>query len=245
VGRTDYAPLAATFDERYASESYAPIARYLAAWIGGAARVLEVGCGTGHWVALLARPGVLVCGTDPSPEMLAVARRRGPVAQGRAEALPFSSGSFDGLFCLNAHHHFDDLTAFAHEAYRTLVPGGRLTTLALDPHTGLDRWWIYDFFEGALEHDLARYPATSALRARLGTAGFVELASEVVLHEPGGIAAPQALARGRAWTSQLADLPDDEWERGVTRIRAGGPDLILEADLRLWATTALRARDEG
>src|SRR5438477_183685 len=64
-----------------------------------ARRVLDVGCGTGNLAAALAARGARVWGVDPSPEMLAIARRKAPrgagFREGRAEALPFRDGWFD------------------------------------------------------------------------------------------------------------------------------------------------------
>jgi SAM-dependent methyltransferase len=235
--RTDYERLAQTYDRRYADETYAPVERYLVARAGGR-RVLEVGCGTGHWLEVLAAHGARAFGVDPSGAMLAFARRRGPVARGRAEALPFAPASFDAVIAVNAHHHFADPRAFAGEARRVLAPGGTLTTIALDPHTCRDRWWIYDCFPGTLEHDRARYPATAVLRVWLSEAGFADVASEVILHDPETIPVRDAVARGRSWTSQLAVLDDDAWARGVERMQALGDEGELAGDLRLWSTTA-------
>ena len=57
-------------------------------------RVLDVGCGTGRFAHELSGRGARVWGVDPSDEMLAEARARGPLAGGgfkraRAERLPF------------------------------------------------------------------------------------------------------------------------------------------------------------
>jgi ubiquinone/menaquinone biosynthesis C-methylase UbiE len=59
--------------------------------------VLDVGCGTGAFLASYAAAGCRVAGLDASAEMLAAARRRlGPGAvlvQGDAAALPFPSAA--------------------------------------------------------------------------------------------------------------------------------------------------------
>jgi hypothetical protein len=36
--------------------------------------------------------------------------------------------------------------SFLDEARRVLRSGGRLMTIGLDPHLGIDRWYIYDYF---------------------------------------------------------------------------------------------------
>jgi len=49
-------------------------------------------------------------------------------------------------------------------------------TIGLDPHVRQDRWWIYDYFPGALTADRARCPSTDSIRAQLSAAGFVRSA---------------------------------------------------------------------
>ncbi|MEY4721180.1 MAG: hypothetical protein RIQ46_905, partial [Pseudomonadota bacterium] len=69
-------------------------------------RVLDAGCGTGAALAmLLDRAAVEATGVDPSPTMLAAARRRlgararlGEVA---IQDLPFPDGEFDAVMALN------------------------------------------------------------------------------------------------------------------------------------------------
>src|SRR5215467_889490 len=63
------------------------------------------------------------------------------------------TASLDRIFAINAFHHFVDKRAFAGEARRVLRPAGRLLTIGLDPHTGLDQWWVYDYFPAALAAD--------------------------------------------------------------------------------------------
>ncbi len=71
--------------------------------LGPGARVLDVGCGTGANLADVAPPGRGVRGTglDLSLSGLLLCRRRSltRLVLGRAERLPFRSGSFDGVSC--------------------------------------------------------------------------------------------------------------------------------------------------
>ena len=95
-------------------------------------------------------------GLDASAQMLAYAKTQAPraaLAQGSAERLPWANESFDRVFCINAFHHFQDKVAFLTEAMRVLRPGGLMMTVGLDPHTGVDRWYIYEYFDNVLEID--------------------------------------------------------------------------------------------
>lgn len=93
---------------------------------------LDIATGAGH-VALAFAPRVAyVVAADVTPQMLGVARglarERGivnmPVAELRAEALPFADATFDLVTCRIAPHHFDDVARFIAESFRVLRPGG-------------------------------------------------------------------------------------------------------------------------
>ncbi len=96
------------------------------------ARVLEVGCGTGHLLAdLLAREECAfeVVGLDLSADMLVRARERAGAAalvRGDGERLPFAAASFDALVLKGCLHHLRDHAGFLTEARRVLRPGGRV-----------------------------------------------------------------------------------------------------------------------
>ena len=77
----------------------------------GAARVLELGTGTGETTlrALARHPAAALVGIDESADMLAVARERLPGADLRVARLqdPLPPGPFDLVFSVLAIHHLD------------------------------------------------------------------------------------------------------------------------------------------
>jgi ubiquinone/menaquinone biosynthesis C-methylase UbiE len=245
IHRVNYDAVAAGFDRRYDVNWYQGITDALRRFVGDrpGQSIAEVGCGTGHWLAELAGGGTQrVAGLDYSRSMLERARAAAPGAllvQGTAERLPWADAAFDRVFCVNALHHFFDQPAFISECRRILRPGGGLLTIGLDPHTGPDRWWIYEFFPAALAADRLRYAATATIRTWLGGAGFRDPTTEMVQHLPAEMTFEAALARGfvdRASTSQLMAISDDDYESGMRRLLDERP--ILRSDLRVYATTA-------
>lgn len=251
--RVDYDRVAAEYDRRYEGSRYAGAERFLREWIGTARRVLEVGCGTGHWLDALAAPGRRIFGVDRSAGMLAKARAALPAARvARAEALrlPFGDARFDAIVCVNALHHFPDKARFIEEAARVLTPGGAFCSIGLDPHRGARRWAVYEYFDGTLEADRRRYPPHEAIQRWLADAGFVDCRSAVANRVSERVPAERGLASPmmrKDGTSQLALLSDSAYRRGVRRIRdamAGaereGRVLELHAELELLATTGRR-----
>jgi ubiquinone/menaquinone biosynthesis C-methylase UbiE len=247
----DYDQVAPGYDRRYQVSDYSGIAHALMAFVGEPrpVRVLEVGCGTGHWLQHMLARGVDVAGLDASPGMLEAARARlpgAPLMHGHAEHLPCPDASFDRVVCINAFHHFTDKPAFLREARRVLRAHGGVFSVGLDPHTGLDRWCIYDYFENALELDRVRYPSAARIRTWLIEAGFTTARTEEVQHIPLQLDARAALAEGRLdkrFTSQLSLLTDAEYQTGIDRVqdaleaaKARGERLMLGADLRLYGT---------
>ncbi|MGH7618116.1 MAG: class I SAM-dependent methyltransferase, partial [Gemmatimonadaceae bacterium] len=187
--RVDYDGIAPAFDRRYQINRYDGTRRALLEFVGTNAScdVCEVGCGTGHWLAELRDRARTIVGIDPSSRMLDEALQSGTnalVVRACAESFPFPSARFDRVYAINAFHHFVDTTAFATEARRVLRPGGAVMTIGLDPHTGADQWWVWDFFPTSLVADKERYAPTAAIRALLERAGFVNAATSVAEHFP-------------------------------------------------------------
>jgi SAM-dependent methyltransferase len=178
--------------------------------------------------------------------MLERARVNAPAAhlvRARAEELPWRDATFDRIFCVNALHHFSDRDRFFGEARRILKPGGGVLTIGKDPHREHDEWWVYEYFAETRAIDRARYAAVRTLRGELTRAGFawsesLEADHIDVLHR-----ATDALANGvvdARFTSQLSVLSEEEFNRGVARIReanaAANGELSLISDFRLYAT---------
>lgn len=99
------------------------------AGVGAGTRVVDVGCGSGEFLALLADHGAEVSGVDPAPGMVAVARRSLPNAEIREadfSALPWPDGTFDVVTAVNSLQFAGDMVAALREATRVLRPGGRV-----------------------------------------------------------------------------------------------------------------------
>ncbi len=98
------------------------------------AAILDVGCGTGDLLRLLARrwPGTeQLVGVDPAPSMIEIAAAaaddgRLRFSSGVAERLPFPDGAFELVVSTTSFDHWADQQAGLRESARVLAPGGRL-----------------------------------------------------------------------------------------------------------------------
>ena len=153
--------------------------RIIASWVESVCReigkrrprILDVGCGTGANLQMLAEFGVAE-GVDVSAEALDFCRARGlgKVRQGAAESLPYDDAQFDLVTGLDVVEHLDDDVAGLREMRRVLRPGGR--ALLFVP-AFMFLWGVQD----DISHHRRRY-TLAELKERLGTAGLtVERAS--------------------------------------------------------------------
>src|SRR5579884_758818 len=88
--------------------------------------VLDIGCGVGSFLALVAARGARPFGLDASAALLALARRRLPDADlrvGEMEALPYADGTFDLVTGFNSFFFANDMVAALREAGRVAKPG--------------------------------------------------------------------------------------------------------------------------
>jgi ubiquinone/menaquinone biosynthesis C-methylase UbiE len=227
----DFGPLAETYDAlRPADDNWLELAEALVheGDLAGR-RVLDVGCGTGQLSIWLAeKHAARVWGIDPSPEMLAVARRRVPpsvgLKLGRAEELTFKDGWFERVVMRLVVHLVDRADAFA-EARRVLRADGRLVVATFDPGH-FDRYYLNHIFPSLEAIDRARFPEPDVLAQGLEAAGFAEVRL-VPLRQRGTIDRAAALERVRGrHISTLRLLGKDEFRAGLARAEHELPDLI-------------------
>ncbi len=99
---------------------------------GRAARVLEIGAGTGKATLVFARRGAAILALEPGPRMAAVLRRRAAgldvtVVESTFEAWPLT-GAFDVVMAAQALHWVDPAVRHV-KAAAALAPGGMLAVI--------------------------------------------------------------------------------------------------------------------
>jgi ubiquinone/menaquinone biosynthesis C-methylase UbiE len=245
----DYDNVAPDYDRRYRLHDYPGIRAIILEAVSGVgmhARALEVGCGTGKWLAELEAVGCTVAGIDPSEEMLrrACVRVRGDIRRGSAEVLPWEDSFFDVVFCINSLHHFSELEVSLREINRVIRPGGTIVSVGLDPHAGAGRWYVYQFFPATLALDLARFPSVSRRVESFQAAGFADVSVRIAERLRFSMSLEEALRDGvleKSFTSQLTALSSDAHLAGLRKIRRAAEEdtaFRLEVDLLLYGTQA-------
>jgi SAM-dependent methyltransferase len=185
---------------RFAEPAWRAVAS--AAGVGAGVRVLDVGCGSGGFLAHAAGLGAAVSGADPASGMVAVARRVVPAADvrdGDAERLPWPDASFDVVTAFNALQFAEDPEAALAELARVAVPGGRVAVAN----------WAED-----ARNDLA------TIEAAVAAAAGEEPTPEGALRQAGELEELLAGAGLAGVVAGLAELPwraadDDGLVRGV------------------------------
>lgn len=111
----------------------------LAARHAGTGPVLEVACGTGIGLGLLADAAGSAVGSDIDPDNVRIAMgtwsddKRIQVVAGDAAQLTHPDGTFTAVVCFEALYYFPDLPRCLTEMVRVLRPGGKIVLCTVNP----------------------------------------------------------------------------------------------------------------
>ena len=103
--------------------------------------VLDIGCGVGAFLRLVADRGARAFGVDASAALLEIARARLPEADlrvGDMEALPHEDDTFDLVTGFNSFFFANDIVAALGEARRVARPGAAVVIQVWGPHNRND-----------------------------------------------------------------------------------------------------------
>ena len=199
----------------------------LAGSLDGPVRHLDAACGTGTLIAMLRKTGWNSAGSDISPAMLRVARRKlpgAPLAVADLLAMPFN-GSFNLITCLFDSLNFildeTDLARAFRELHGALADGGLLYTDIITERMVLDHFEGQSWEEDnagfrshwSSEYDKTQSLAESYVRVNTGSPSVIRER----IHDP-------ALVRElleQAGFQVLAALDADTWKaprKKTTRI---------------------------
>ena len=103
-------------------------------------KMLELGCGTGHWTELFVNTGFDVIATDISDAMLRQAIEKNldaEILKADAGELPFKNESFDVVASVTMIEFVNSKDVVLSEIYRVLKPGGYLLLGCLNGNSQL------------------------------------------------------------------------------------------------------------
>jgi len=167
--------------------SYRMFLEELVAWRGQSGEsfdLLDVGCGTGTFDAMLAgtRLPARVVGLDYAESMCKVAAKKAHQAgvtqrlryvSADSEHLPFADNSFDVVTCSNSFHDYPHQQKVIEDFRRVLRPGGRL--MLIDGfRDNVIGWVVFDVIITTVEKEVFHAP-WSTIDAYLRHAGFEEI----------------------------------------------------------------------
>jgi ubiquinone/menaquinone biosynthesis C-methylase UbiE len=187
----------------------------------GKPRILDLGCGTGHYAAAIAGlTGTPVWGVDPSSMMLREARVQTPAchfAEMAGEHLALASGAFNLCYMVDMVHHASNLDAMLSEVGRVLAPGGTVCVATLS-HEALEHWEpCARYFPSSVRLNQARFPALARLYSGLESVGFHSLDVKTLPHRDHVRDVEVFANRGY---SILHLIPGSEFEAGMRAMRA-------------------------
>lgn len=207
------------------------------------ARVLEVGCGTGAPLRMLARRpdfGGRAWGVDQSPYFVAAASRlagaeglgeRVLFQVGDAHSLDFPAGAFDAVIAHTLISHAADPAGVLSEMARVVRPGGTIVVFDGD-YASL----TYAYRDRAFGQQMDRALATATFN------------NPLVMRDLPGMLAEQGLVLAEAWGDVVAEIGKGSYFRSfaetyvpyVKRSR-----MLPEEAVDQWYGDQLRAMEEG
>ena len=198
--------------------------------LGPGWRVLDIGCGTGAFLRLVAERGGEPHGIDASGALIEFARGRLPDADlriGEMEDLPWQWDTFDLVTGFNSFFFADDMVAALREAGRVAKPGAPIVIQVWGRHERCDLEAMKQIARPFLpprppdappDPDLSQPGALRELATQAGLTPQSEFDADWVLEYPD----PETLGRALVAVAGLAVLAGPERERELKRAIVDG-----------------------
>ncbi|MDZ8256959.1 class I SAM-dependent methyltransferase [Nostoc sp. ChiQUE01b] len=87
-----------------------------------------------------------------------------------AEKLPYANGSFSGVLCTLAIHHFAAIIPAFKEIYRVLAAGSFVLFTATSEQ--MSKYWLVEYFPEAIHKSAEQMPSLEEVRHALNEAGY-------------------------------------------------------------------------
>lgn len=136
---------------------------YVAAAQTVTGKVLELGCGWGRGVELLANASEYYTGIDKNRKLMTVLNTRYTNVKFIAATLPaihyLANNTYDYIVSFQVIEHIENDALFLQEAYRVLKPGGRIFITTINKEFSLTRnlWHIREYSADSLHSVMAKH----------------------------------------------------------------------------------------
>ncbi|MFH1194229.1 MAG: class I SAM-dependent methyltransferase [bacterium] len=253
MNKVDYSQIAPTYNERYKVSHLPGLTKFLTNLLieRRPFRILETGCGTGHWLNIAKNFCPEIFGADASIEMLKESTKINRNLNhlcADADNLPLRENYFDLIMCINSFHFYKQKNEFIKNAFRLLRSNGIFFIAELDPFHQAHDWYIYKYFPGTYEYDLERYLPTNVQRDCFNSAGFTGITETTLEHIHSEYIGEEVLNDKflqKDQASQLAALSEQEYKEGINKIKielnnAGIPP-IFETNLFFTVVSGIKS----
>jgi SAM-dependent methyltransferase len=154
-------------------------------------RLVDIGSGSGNYTIAIANKtkDINIVGIEPSSVMIDQAsdnfKKQGlynnvKFVQAFANKIPFRDNYFDGLTCILATHHFNDLQSSIKDMMRVVKSNSRVVILTADPRLK-DALWIDRYFGFLVESARDAYVPISDLLGILNPYALKPISVEPLL----------------------------------------------------------------
>ena len=221
-GKVDYDKLADNYDKH--RRGAGPYLERLVALAGacGAARVLEVGAGTGNnTLAFLDAYPCRLIALEPSRGMIdrGIAKRiRAHWLRASGLHIPITDRAVSFVYGVYVLHYIPNLDALFAECARVLDGGAAAFVTA--SRAFIDSHPMNRYFPSFAKIDRARFQPVDALTAALKRTGFADIGVERFAADPQPIGPEYVRKVASKFISTYALLPADEYAEGLRRLEA-------------------------
>ncbi len=255
IDKVNYNEISPVYNDRYKQSPLEGVEKYLVKTVQSykPKNVLEVGCGTSHWLNQLHGFDCNLFGADYSLGMLSnkfISGTKINLLNADALHLPVKKSSFDMIYVVNAIHHFSNPFKFINDSFQYLKPGGRLLIIGLEPRESQYNWYMYKYFKRTYEIDINRFPTFEQIKTSMNCSGYGSIKIEQV-HKIDIIKKGRDFLEDHFITkkgaSQLALLSDEEYRKGIDKIKsdiekseAVGKESHFEIKLHFYAASGIK-----
>jgi len=149
-------------------------------------KYLDIGCGTGNYTIALNQKGVDLIGIDPSEKMLAIAKNKSEKVnwlKGKAENVPITSESIDGIIGSLTIHHWTSLEMGFKELNRVLKKKGQVIIFTSTPKQ-MEGYWLNYYFPKMLKDSMIQMPAFEKIKSAMLASDFEIIETEKYFIQP-------------------------------------------------------------